>query len=164
MRFSRLGFDYRHLMDEKRRIGYTGPGLSKFTFLIWEKNHLINFLLIQLFLNEPKSMKFSWKISMYHLVSGCTNTFDSTYVLILLPFSFLHRSSLSLPFKARRTLSRELERTSIRSWTIRSKRSSNHRSSNKPFQSPNHSYSRRTKISSTDSFTSPFPFHLVIRR
>jgi len=26
---SRLGFDYRHLMDEKRRIGYTGPGLSK---------------------------------------------------------------------------------------------------------------------------------------
>ncbi|UJR23004.1 hypothetical protein I4U23_026030 [Adineta vaga] len=23
----RLGFDYRHLMDEKRRIGYTGPGL-----------------------------------------------------------------------------------------------------------------------------------------
>jgi hypothetical protein len=27
---SRLGYDYRHLMDEKRRIGYTGPGLSKF--------------------------------------------------------------------------------------------------------------------------------------
>ncbi|CAF1169662.1 unnamed protein product [Adineta ricciae] len=23
----RLGYDYRHLMDEKRRIGYTGPGL-----------------------------------------------------------------------------------------------------------------------------------------
>ena len=27
--FSRLGYDYRHLMDEKRRIGYSGPGLSE---------------------------------------------------------------------------------------------------------------------------------------
>jgi hypothetical protein len=29
---SRLGYDYRHLMEEKRRIGYTGPGLSTFFF------------------------------------------------------------------------------------------------------------------------------------
>lgn len=44
---SRLGYDYRHLMEEKRRIGYTGPGLSTyFSFSFSSLFNLFVFFLV----------------------------------------------------------------------------------------------------------------------